>query len=178
MQQLIAMFFLSLMILPAHQKWQEFKTFEGRFKVMVPGEMQMNERTIHTDIGEIRYMTYYFQDTHREAENLMYMVTYCDYPMHSIHSDSTTLIDEFFEQTIEAAAISVSGELRYAEPLNYKEYPGRYWRIDYQRGHATLKTRAFLVENRFYTVQTATRRGSSLNNATEKFLDSFTLLEE
>jgi hypothetical protein len=169
---------MPFLLIQSEPKWEEFKSFDGGFKVLVPGEMQLNERDIHTDIGKIKYVTYFYQDTNREAENSVYMVTYCDYPEHTIHSDSTDLVEDFFTNTIEAAVKSVAGELRYADELNYKEYPGKHWRIDYQRGHATIKTRSFLVKNRFYTIQTATERGRSLNSATDKFFDSFALLME
>lgn len=175
---LIAFIALPFLLVSGDPSWEEFKSFDGKFRVLVPGEMQMNERVIHTDIGEIKYITYYYQDQSREAENAMYMVTYCDYPEYTIHSDSTELTIDFFENTIEAAVESVAGELRYADDLNYKEYPGRHWRIDYRAGHATLKTRAFLVKNRFYTVQTATERGRSMNKATDAFFESFALLIE
>lgn len=178
-QNILAVLLLPLMLLDVPPvKWEEFKSFEGRFKVSVPGEMQMNERTIYTDIGDIKYITYYYQDTKRDAENDMYMVTYCDYPDYTIHSDSIELVEDFFTNTLEAAVKSVAGELRYSEVLNYKEYPGRHWRIDYLRGTATLKTRSFLIKNRFYTIQTATERGRSLNSATDRFLDSFALVFE
>ena len=158
--------------------WEEFKTYQGKFRVLVPGEMQYNERVIHTDIGEIKYITYYYQDTQREAENAMYMVTYCDYPEYTIHSDSTDLLEDFFDNTLEAAVESVAGKVRYSDVLNYKEFPGRHWRIDYRAGHATLKTRVYLVNNRFYTIQTATERGRSMNKATDEFFKSFQLLIE
>lgn len=177
-QNLFAFIVFPFLLVSVDGKWEEFKSYEGKFRVLVPGEMQMNERVIHTDIGEITYITHYYQDTQREAENAMYMVTYCDYPEYTIHSDSTELVEEFFTNTLEAAVESVAGELRYSDLLNYKEFPGRHWRIDYRAGHATLKTRAFLVKNRFYTIQTATERGRSMNKATDKFLDSFTLFEE
>lgn len=175
-QNLLAFCVLPFLLVSGNPGWEEFKSYEGKFRVLTPGEMQLNERVIHTDIGEIKYITYYYQDQSREAENAMYMITYCDYPEYTIHSDSTELALDFFENTIAAAVESVAGELRYSDNLNYKEYPGRHWRIDYRAGHATLKTRAFLVENRFYTIQTATERGRSMNEATDAFFESFALL--
>ena len=87
-------------------------------------------------------------------------------------------MEDFFTNTLEAAVESVAGKLRYSDVLNYKEFPGRHWRVDYRAGHATLKSRAFLVKNRFYTVQTATERGRSMNLATDTFFDSFAILVE
>jgi len=177
-QGLIAFLILPFFLITNNPGWEEYKSFEGKFRVLVPGEMQVSERVIHTDIGEIKYITHYYQDTEREAENAMYMVTYCDYPEYTIHSDSTELVEDFFVNTLEAAVESVAGKLRYSDILNYKEFPGRHWRVDYRGGHATLKSRAFLVQNRFYTIQTATERGRSMNKATDAFFESFALLIE
>lgn len=177
-QNLIAFLIFPFLVVNNNPGWEEFKSYEGKFRVLVPGEMQLSERVIHTDIGEIKYITHYYQDTQREAENAMYMVTYCDYPEFTIHSDSTELVTDFFDNTVEAAVESVAGKLRYSDVLNYKEFPGRHWRVDYRAGHATLKSRAFLVNNRFYTVQTATERGRSMNKATDAFFDSFAILVE
>ncbi|MEM6320475.1 MAG: hypothetical protein AAF960_22590 [Bacteroidota bacterium] len=177
-QYLFAFLLFPLLLISGDPSWEEYQSYDGKFRVMVPGAMQINERMIYTDIGEVTYITHYYQDTQRDAENAMYMVAYCDYPEHTIHSDSTELVEDFFANTLEAAVESVSGELRYSDFFNYREYPGRHWRIDYRAGHATLKTRAFLVKNRFYTIQTATERGRSMNSATDTFLDSFALLME
>ena len=175
-QNILAFFIFPFLLISGDPSWEEYKSFDGKFRVLVPGEMQVSERVIHTDIGEIKYITHYYQDTEREAENAMYMVTYCDYPEYTIHSDSTELVEDFFTNTLEAAVESVAGKLRYSDVLNYKEFPGRHWRVDYRGGHATLKSRAFLVKNRFYTVQTATERGRSMNKATDTFFDSFAVL--
>ena len=177
-QNFLTIFIFPTLLITSNPGWEEYKSYDGKFRVLVPGEMQISERVIPTEIGEITYITHFFQDTKRDAENAMYMVTYCDYPEYTIHSDSTDLLEDFFVNTLEAAVESVAGKLRYSDILNYKEYPGRHWRIDYRAGHATLKTRVFLVKNRFYTVQTATERGRSMNQATDAFFDSFAVLVE
>ena len=178
LQNLSFLLFVPFILGISFQNWKEFRSYEGRFRVLIPGEMQRNERTIHTDIGEIKYVTHYYQNTESEVENNVYMVSYCDYPAHSIHSDSTDLIEEFFESTLESATKSISGELRYVDKMNYKDYPSRFWRIDYRSGTATIKTRAFLIKNRFYIVQAAMERGKSLNEAADKFMDSFAVFAE
>ena len=105
------------------------------------------------------------------------MVSYCDYPEGSIHSDSTDLVKEFFEVTVESALKSVKGELFYSSEINLGQYPGMLWRVNYQKGEATIKTKSYLVGRRYYSVQTITYREKGLNPFIDKFLDSFTLIE-
>jgi len=179
MLKYLALLFLPMMSYAQDSNWKVFQAYEGKFKIEVPGGiMEEKERVIYTDIGEITYVTYFFQPAEKGPENELYLVSYCDYPLYSIHSDSTALLEDFFNNTITSAKKSVYGELRYAESINYIDYPGKLFRIDYLQGTATLKSKTFLVNNRFYNIQIATTRGKSLNNAADKFLDSFHLIEE
>jgi len=175
---LIFFLFPSVLVFSQSKNWELYQSYEGQFKVEIPdGEMIQSEKVIPTDIGEITYHTFFYQEEEKNFENALYVVSYCDYPEYSIHSDSTLILEDFFNNTITSAEKSVFGELRYAEDINYKDFPGKLFRIDYREGTATLKSKVFLVENRFYNIQIATTRGKSLNAAADRFLDSFHLLE-
>ena len=156
--------------------WEPYTSVDGRFTVLAPGEFQHKENSIETDIGAITYHSYVYQSPDPGADNLVYMISYCDYPEHSIHSDSTEIVDDFFNETLESATFSVDGELIYSAPTNIKDYPGRIWRIHYNKGTASIKSKAFLVKNRFYNVQAITLSDKKLNTAVDKFLESFKVL--
>ena len=159
--------------------WKIFDTYDGQFRIEVPGaEMDRKEKVIHTEIGEITYVTFVHQMPLKESENALYIVSYCDYPANSMHSDSTALLEDFFSNTIEKASDSVYGEIRYEDDIYYIDYPGKLFRIDYRQGTATLKSKIFVVNNRFYNIQIATTKGKSMNDAADHFLDSFYLLSE
>jgi hypothetical protein len=160
----------------AKVEWEEFKAFDGRFRVLAPGPMQERTDSIETPVGKLAYHVFFHQPADKDVDNLVYMVSYCDYPEHTIHSDSTMLVEEFFAATIDQAAKSVRGELLYSDAHWMRRYPGRIWRIHYLNGKAVIKTKAYLVDRRFYTVQAIMFREKSLNPASEKFLDSFRLL--
>jgi hypothetical protein len=78
---------------------------------------------------------------------------------------------------MDQAAKSVNGELTYYDFAWHKEYPGYLWRIDYLDGKALIKTKAFLVNRRYYAIQTVTIRPKSLNLSTDRFMDSFRVIE-
>lgn len=175
---------ISLSLLPAlgiaqGDIWEAFKSFEGRFRVLAPDILQESVDTVETPVGALTYYTYYYQPPEEEksAENLMYMVSYCDYPEGSIHADSTELLDAFFETTMESGAFSINGELAYHTERNLGAAKGEYWRIDYLEGDAVLKTWALVDGNRFYSVQTATVATRSLNRSSDRFFDSFAIIE-
>ncbi len=167
--------FLIASFLPA--QWQTFVSEKGKFSIHAPGGFVEKVNTVDTPIGETSYHTFLLQTSDEDADNLVYMVSYCDYPEGSIHSDSTELLQEFFEVTVESALKSVNGKLFYSAPIKFGDYPGVMWRIDYNNGEATIKTRSYLVGNRYYALQTVSLKDKGLNPSIDKFMDSFTLIE-
>ncbi|MEN0005391.1 MAG: hypothetical protein AAF798_14665 [Bacteroidota bacterium] len=158
-----------------YQKWEDFRSYEGKFRVLIPGAVSTKEQTLETGVGELTYHTAYCELKDKNADNLVYIISYCDYPDGGMHSDSTELLGEFFAATMEGAAASVEGAVVYEQTRDFREYPGRVWRVDYLEGKAVIKTRAFLVGNRFYSLQTITTKERSLNRSSERFFSSFRL---
>ncbi len=176
------LFLLSLLfpILLSSQEdgpWSYYQSNEGSFSIDFPeGNLVERSDTVETAIGELVYHLFMIQKD-QKSDNVMYMLSYCDYPEGTIHSDSTELLHEFFEATMDQAAKSVNGELTYHDFAWYKDYPGYLWRIDYLDGKALIKTKAFLINRRYFAVQTVTVRPKSLNLSTDRFMDSFKFIE-
>lgn len=161
-------------------EWQDFYSYPGRFRVRAPGTMEERVDTVQTAVGPIAYHTFTYVSPRREqyAENVFYMVSYCDYPPGTLHEDSTQLIRAFLDATVDEAVTAVRGELIYDNPIDYFDYPGRFWRIHYRGGDAVIKTKALLVGRRYYSIQTAMKREMALNRASDTFIDSFRLIGE
>jgi hypothetical protein len=156
--------------------WKEYQSMEGKFKVLTPGDFDKAVDSVQTPIGKMAYHILIYNNTQKNAENLFYMITFCDYPEGTIHSDSTELLKEFFDASIDQALKSVKGELAYQSDISLQGYPGKLWRINYLREQALIKTRAFMVKNRFYTIQTVTVKDMAINMASDRFFDSFIFL--
>jgi len=156
--------------------WQEFTSLEGRFRILSPGEMTQKVDTITTEVGPLAYHTFFHQTQVKDADNLFYMVSYCDYPQGSFPADSTALLEEFFATTIETAASAVDGEVIYTTDIQLKEHPGKFWRINYLDGKAVIKTKAYMVGERYYAVQVISYREGNINTAADRYFDSFHLL--
>ena len=168
---------ISTFLVPSATEWKEYVSFEGKFKILTPVEVEERQTEIETALGPIVYHTLFGQEDGAKVDNYVYMVSYCDYPEFSVHSDSTELLQEFFEETINSATESVGGTLMYSSEITLKGYPGRLWRIDYKDDSASIKTKAYVVGRRFYSIQTVTLREKSLNPSIDKFLDSFKLID-
>lgn len=157
--------------------WTYFQSLEGDFSIDFPEGQRIDRTdTVKTAIGELVYHIFLVQKD-KKSDNVMYMLSYCDYPEGTIHSDSTDLLQDFFEATMDQATKSVNGELTYYDFTWYEDYPGYLWRIDYLDGKALIKTKAFLVNRRYYAIQTVTVRPKSLNLSTDRFMDSFKVIE-
>ncbi len=157
--------------------WEWYTSEQGLFTVYTPGKLIEKVDRTETALGDLAYHTYYYQPEDKEDDNFLYTISYCDYPEGSMHSDSTDLVKDFFEATIDASVRSVKGELFYQSDISTGSFPGKIWRVNYGDNAAAIKTKAFLVKNRYYAVQTITLREKSLNPSIDKFLDSFKVIK-
>lgn len=163
----------------SNDSWENFTSVDGLFKVRTPGAMQHKADTVSTKIGDLVYHTYFYQkDLEEDADNFIYMVSYVDYPSTAVHSDSTDLVPEFFEATMDQAAFSIAGDIIYNNPISKDGYPGYIWRINYNGGQGVIKTKALLANNRYYSIQAVTIKEMALNSAVDRFLDSFQLIRK
>lgn len=158
--------------------WLNYESEEGGFKVSVPGELKEVKRTVETEIGDINYHSFAYRDNDPNAENLLYTISYSEYPEGSIHSDSTELIKEFLDASVEESVLSVAGKLVYANNSPKQGYPGKLWRVDYGEGAGIIRTHSFVKENRCFTIQTACTKEKSLNEASDKFMKSFRFIKK
>jgi hypothetical protein len=158
------------------EKWTTYTAPDLAFELQAPGLLTEKTDTVSTPVGALVYRTAFLQHERPDADNLFYMVSYCEYPEGGIHADSTDILPEFFQATIESATLAVQGELIYSDPLNMDRYPGWQWRIDYLQGQVAIKTRAFVIGNRYYALQTIMYKNKSLNRSTQRFFQSFRLL--
>ncbi len=154
--------------------WREYKSFEGKFRVLVPeGEMIEKVSKIKTAVGELPYHTFLNRPKEKSPENVFYLVNYCDYPKGTFHPDSTELIKEFMTTTIESSAKSVGGIVTYSGDIEQLRSMGKIWRVQYNNDRALIKSKCFLVGDRFYMIQTMMLREKAMNPTADKFLDSF-----
>jgi hypothetical protein len=157
------------------QNWTEFNEIDGRFRLLTPAEMMHKIDTVETDLGRQAYHTFFFQVPDKdEAENIIYAISYVDYPEGSLHHDSLTLVREFLAGTEEEAAAAVGGEVIYGADKQISGFPARLWRIDYpsKGGTASARTLAGVAGNRYYELKVFSLRAAGLNKSADRFFDS------
>ncbi|WP_420460107.1 hypothetical protein [Neolewinella sp.] len=158
-------------------RWEQVDDLEGRFRIETPGPLEHKIDTLETAVGKQVFHTYFFKVPELErAENLIYVLSYVDYPAGALHQDSTELVRELLASTEESAAEALRGEVVYATDREVLGYPGRIWRIDYKDGQAQARTLAFVVGGRYYELKTFALSGRGLSEASDKFFRGFRLL--
>jgi hypothetical protein len=170
------LYYCLLLLLPFSTDWVTYESKDGQFKLATPDKLTLNIDTVETEIGELHYHTLFTQGD-QSVGNQVYMLSYCDYPEGTVHSDSTAILNDFFKTTIRTAAYMVDGELMYQTDEETFGYPGKYWRVDYRSGQAVIKTRAFVAGSRYYALQVVSTKLLHINPDTDRFFDSFQLLK-
>jgi hypothetical protein len=177
--KMIFVFFAFLMVAPAQAQtltWKEQIQLEGKFRINAPGELVEKVSKMKTAMGETAYHAFVFKPTEPKPDNVFYVVNYLDYPQGTFHPDSTELRTEFFNVTIENSVIGVNGKLLYESDVQLGVHKGKIWRVSYNQANVFIKSKCFLVGNRFYMIQTMTMRDKSMNASADLFLDSFQVL--
>lgn len=157
------------------QNWEQYNDFDGRFRVLLPAEWDHRVDSIETAVGELAYHTYWLQTPTDTADNVMYMLSYVDYPEGALHHDSLELVSDFLDASQEEAEKSMHGDVLFSTPKKLNGYPGRFWRIDYLDGQASVRTQAFVANNRYYALQTVSKTRKGINNSTDRFFGSLVL---
>ncbi len=157
--------------------WMMYRNIDGRFKVLTRGNFEEKLATFETALGTIQSHTFVYQPKEKE-ENLIYMVMYYDFPEGGMHSDSMDLLKDFFDETVKKTIADTQGVLIYENDLEHQSYPARQWRIHYPDNQAAIRSRAFIVKNRFYMLQTISMTDVEQNNTTDFFINSFKVLGE
>lgn len=161
-------------------RWEERNDIDGRFKLLAPAALTHKVDTVETSIGQQAYHTFFLQAPDKdEAENIIYAISYVDYPDGSLHHDSLELVSEFLTGTEEEAAIAIGGEVIYSSDKQISGFPARQWRIDYpsKGGTASARTLAGVAGNRYYELKVFSLQASGLNKSADKFFDSVRLFK-
>ncbi len=169
---ILSVLFLSFTLLPS--VWKEFQSYEGKFKILIPsGAMTEKVNKMKTAVGELDYHQFIYKPEDKDPENVFYLVNYCDYPKGTFPQDSTDLINEFLQATVDASAESVSGKVTYQADIQQSTHKGKVWRVQYNKDNAQVKNKCFIANDRFYLLQVMTLKLHSLNPSVDKFLNSF-----
>lgn len=167
-------FFLLSNFIGVAQTWIRFSPDNQPFEVYVPGKMKSGEKKLLTDVGELHPITWLYQSKDEDS-NYLYSISYVDYPEGTFHTDSTELIAEFFQVSIDTHLKDLNGKLVYKTEAPYLSYPGILYRASYNQNKVIVKSKMILAGDRFYALQVYTTSVKSMNPDMDRFLGSFAI---
>jgi hypothetical protein len=170
------LFFTSISFNSYCQNWEKILPEGGNCTILMPAKPEQTKREInHPTYGKLTMNMSILKPKDSTDLNLLYALSYSDYPVGTIHSDSTNILENFFNASRDGAIANVQGKFLSETILNLSKYPGRELRIDFKNGLALIRSRNYLVKNRLYTIQIITLTKDNFNISINKFLDSFSL---
>ncbi|MEM1357106.1 MAG: hypothetical protein AAGF89_02855 [Bacteroidota bacterium] len=160
------------------QHWEELNELDGRFRLLAPSSLTHAIDSIDTALGRQVYHTFHLQSPYPDqSENVIYALSYVDYPPGTLHHDSLDFVTEFLNNSVEEAAEALGGELIYASDKDISGFPARQWRIDYpSKGRlASARTLAGVAGNRYYELKVFSLRSAGVSKSGDRFFDSLRL---
>jgi hypothetical protein len=103
----------------------------------------------------------------------IFMVNTLEYPENFIPADSLDIIRELLLSSIPGRIRDYSATTQYTTFINYGNFQGLAYRLSYDDGKMTVKTKAFYIDRRLVTVQVYTTKANMLHDCVDRFLDSF-----
>jgi hypothetical protein len=154
---------------------REYKSVEGRYRVMMPGTPKVEVKTIPTAVGPVVARIAVTEDWSRNAR----MVMYADYPPAMVHpGNQNAILDNFCQGWAPGAQMSILSK----GPTSTSGHPGREMSFESvpnsKFGHLAGKTRVYIVGARLYQVFIAGPHGRLSADSMDGFLNSFALLED
>jgi len=156
---------------------------DGSFSILSPGPFTEKYQELSTDIGDIEVFTLLCQTDLEDNPNFLYLINYYDYPPgfqdQEDGESEEDFINNLFDESIDQSVTSLGGKLLYSTNIRLQDnYDGRLNRVSYNDGDSIVKSKMFLVGNRFYFIQVYTTKDNSLNQLMDDFLDSFEVLDQ
>ena len=140
--------------------------------------MEHTVQQIETEMGSVDYHSYYLDMKDDSTGSFIFVASFYRLDEPIFPRDSVEAIYDFLSATVAQSAHSVDGEVIFMDDIRYKhEYPGRLWRIHFNNDQTVMKSRAYLVDNAFYSLQVAVDAEHALSGLIDQYFDSFKLLQ-
>lgn len=157
-------------------EWSVYTGPDEKFEILMPDSVHIDHTPVETPLGALEYVSVWSVDEEQDVQ-IRYALDYCDYPRHTLHSDSTAFAEVFFDETVQSAVEALDGELIYSDPRTHQTYPARLWKIDCPELGIHIKSKAVIVGNRYYCLSVNVPEALSLQHEGDRFFDSFKLLD-
>ena len=149
--------------------WKELRSTEGGFSVLMPGTPIPNKVTVNTTSGVEEANMFSLSDDSLNE----YIVAYSKYPKTDPKEVST---GKLFDKVRDGILLVQQGKLLNEAAITLDGYSGRSIAVERPDGVITT-ARFYVVGDRFYQLSVNGKTNGREPEATNRFLDSFKLLQ-
>jgi hypothetical protein len=163
------------LIIFSQSNWKTFTDVFETFSFQIPGEVSIAQDKFTTSIGEIEVITYQCKGD-SEDSNLSYVLQEYDYPENYFPQDSQALIKRVLDTSSEEIANKMKGKIDYSRSIELNGYHGILFRITNKESKIVMKSKTYIIDGTYYSLQVYTKVENSLNDEIDFFLDSFRII--
>ena len=147
--------------------WKEFRSAQGGFVVLLPGEPSFDRKAMATDFGSIDMHMYTVT-----TDSMYCSVAYYDVPT-GVNKSADVLLDDTCSGFLKGASLTEKAERR---AIALGAHPGRELIGESADGSFLLMARYYLVGKRIYLVMVGTAIADASKPEIGQYLDSFRLV--
>ena len=152
---------------PPAAQWKEFRSPDGGFVVLLPGEPSLDRKSMQTDFGAIDMHMYTVA-----SDNMYCSVAFYDVPT-GIGKTNDVLLEDTCNGFVKGANLTEKAERR---AISLGAHPGREIIGESPDGAFLLMARYYLVGKRIYLVMVGTAIAEASSPDVGRYLDSFRLV--
>lgn len=156
----------------AAQEWQETKSTEGHFQVLMPGEAQYQSQDVDTEVGKIKLHVFAVATSGGAAA---YLVMYEDYPAEDVKKTGAETI---LNNARDGALKGIRGKITKETKIRYGSHPGLEFSLSGTSNDTAVHCvwRLYLVRDRMYQLGVVGIKQPAPPEMIDKFFASFALL--
>lgn len=156
--------------------WQWYSPPDSTYQVSIPaGEMTFSTDTISTAIGSLIYHKV-MNKNDVNGRKIYTVISESTYPTGSLHSDSSSLLSDFWKTTVEQSTKNLGGKLIYKSDVRVGKWPAYKWKINFGEDKR-MDNLGIFIENKFYLLQFSSLNTIKFTDIKERFFRSFSFQE-
>ena len=154
-------------------KWRKFKSNEGEFRALMPGEWEHIHQEFGTkDAPTTLHINLHETNKENAADNVKYSISWADLNAH-LDSEDPNKLQDLFDEQIDRVVKSKKGGIPVSDTVTkYRGYPGSDVELAYDNDQAKSYLRMFLVKNRLYLLEVSGMGDKINQEALDKFFES------
>ena len=158
-------------------EWYRFESKPFGFKIEFPVKPVEKTKPLSTASGEVTLNMFEYDASKDTLDlNQVYMASYVEYAA-DIDGDNKEQQKQLCRKAVDNVVARLKGQLIKESIITIDGFEGVEARIEYKNNTEVLKMRMYLVHNKMYMLETATKMAKDNNKHIAKFMDSFRLLK-